>query len=213
MTTAQRRALDTLWPRYGVDLGDAPLVPSALFGRAAPAILEIGFGNGDALVAIAAARPECDFIGVEVHAPGVGGALLKLAEAELKNVRVIRADGNDVLAHLAAGSLHGVHLYFPDPWPKKRHHKRRLLQPAFAARLCDALAPDGYLHCATDWENYAAQMLSVLEATPGLVNTAGAGRYADRPVSRPVTRFEERGRVEGRPVRDLFFRRGYGTSD
>jgi tRNA (guanine-N7-)-methyltransferase len=208
MTAAQARALEVLWPRYGVDLGDVSLVPSALFGRVAPVILEIGFGNGDALVAIATARPECDFIGVEVHGPGVGSALLKLAGTELKNARVIRADGNDVLARLTPGSVHGIHLFFPDPWPKKRHHKRRLLQPEFAARLCDALAPNGYLHCSTDWQEYAAQMLVVLEATPGLVNTAGAGRYAERPVSRPVTRFEKRGRAQGRPVRDLSFRRG-----
>lgn len=207
MTEAQRRALERLWPRYGVALGDAPLVPAVLFRRAAPVILEIGFGNGDALVAAAASQPDHDFLGVEVHRPGVGSLLLKLADAGIENVRVIVADANDVLARLTPGTLQGVHLFFPDPWPKKRHHKRRLLQPAFAARLHEVLAPGGYLHCATDWEEYAAHMLAVLEATPGFVNAAGAGRYTERPASRPTTRFERRGQAEGRPVRDLLFRR------
>lgn len=207
MTDAQRRALETVWPQYGVELTDAPLVPRALFGRVAPVILEIGFGNGDALAAIAVAQPECDFIGVEVHRPGVGSLLLKLAAGDIRNIRVISADVNEVLARLAPGALAGVHLFFPDPWPKKRHHKRRLLQPAFAARLHDALASGGYLHCATDWEEYAAQMLTVLEGTPGFVNAAGAGQYAERPASRPLTRFERRGQREGRAVRDLLFRR------
>ncbi|MFL6714270.1 MAG: tRNA (guanosine(46)-N7)-methyltransferase TrmB [Sulfurifustis sp.] len=207
MTDAQRRALETLWPRYGVELTDSPLVPAAFFGRVAPLILEIGFGNGDALAAVAVAQPEHDFVGVEVHRPGVGSLLRKLVASDIRNVRLINADVNEVLARLAPGTLHGVHLFFPDPWPKKRHHKRRLLQPGFAARLRDALASGGYLHCATDWEEYAAQMLTVLEATPGFVNAAGAGHYAERPTSRPLTRFEQRGRREGRVVRDLLFRR------
>lgn len=207
ITDAQRRALETLWPRYGVDLTDALLLPPTLFGRVAPVILEIGFGNGDALAAAAAARPEQDFLGVEVHRPGVGSLLLKLAAGDLRNVRVVNADVNEVIAHLAPATLAGVHLFFPDPWPKKRHHKRRLLQPAFAAWLRDALAPGGYLHCATDWEEYAAQMLRVLEGTSGFANAAGAGSYAERPTSRPLTRFEQRGRREGRAVRDLLFRR------
>lgn len=207
MTEAQRRALDALWPRYGVALAPEPLIPARLFSRHAPVILEIGFGNGDALVAAAAAQPQYDFLGVEVHRPGVGALLLKLHAAGVDNVRVIIADANDVLARLAPGALHAVHLFFPDPWPKKRHHKRRLLRPAFAARLCVALAPGGYLHCATDWEDYATQMLDVLEATPGMTNAAGRRAYAPRPVSRPITRFELRGRAQGRAVRDLVFRR------
>jgi tRNA (guanine-N7-)-methyltransferase len=207
MTAAQRRALEELWPRYGAALSPEPIDLVQCFGRAAPVILEIGFGNGDALVAAAAAHPERNFLGVEVHRPGVGSLLLKLHAAGLANVRVINADVNDVVARLPAGSLHGVHVFFPDPWPKKRHHKRRLLQPAFAARLGALLEPGGYLHCATDWEEYAAQMLDVLEATPGFVNAAGRNRYAPRPESRPVTRFEQRGRAEGRGARDLVFRR------
>lgn len=207
MTEAQRRALDELWPRYGVNLSGEPLAWAKIFPRIAPVILEIGFGNGDALAAAAAAHPEWNFLGVEVHRPGVGSLLLKIEAAEIENVRVINADVNEVLARLPVGSLHGVHIFFPDPWPKKRHHKRRLIQPAFAARLREALAPGGYLHCATDWEDYAVQVLEVLEATPGLVNAAGPGRFAPRPPSRPVTRFERRGDEAGRPAKDLLFRR------
>jgi tRNA (guanine-N7-)-methyltransferase len=207
MTEAQRRALEQLWPRYGVAPDAAPLDLAALFGRHSPVILEIGFGNGDALAASAAALPRHDFLGVEVHRPGVGALLLKLAAADIPNVRVAIADVNDVLARLAPASLHGVHLFFPDPWPKKRHHKRRLMQPGFAVRLRDALTSGGYVHCATDWEDYAVQMREVLEATPGFGNTSGTGNYAERPASRALTRFERRGQAEGRPVRDLVFRR------
>lgn len=207
MTAAQRRALDSLWPRYGVVLVDAPLDLAATFGRRAPVILEIGFGNGDALVAAAASHPEQDFLGVEVHRPGVGSLLLKLEAAKIQNARVVVADANELLARLPPASLHGIHLFFPDPWPKKRHHKRRLMQPTFAARLCDVLESGGYIHCTTDWEDYATQMREVLEATPGLGNTAGADGYVDRPATRPLTRFEQRGRAAGRPVWDLFIRR------
>lgn len=207
MTDAQRRALDTLWPRYGVALGAGPLDLGAIFEPRAGVVLEIGFGNGDALAEFAGRHPERNFVGVEVHRPGVGSLLRKLAERDLANVRVIVADASDVLARLESACLEGIHLFFPDPWPKKRHHKRRLLQPSFAASLCRVLAPRGYLHCATDWENYAEQMLAVLEATPGFSNEAGSGRYVERPASRPLTRFESRGRAAGRPVRDLLFRR------
>jgi len=207
MTAAQRGALERLWPRFGVTLSEAPLDLGAVFGRRAPVIVDIGFGNGDALVCMATAHPEQNFLGVDVHRPGVGSLLLKLEAVGSQNVRAVVADVNEVLARLAHGALDGVHLFFPDPWPKKRHHKRRLMQPAFAQRLCDALAPGGYVHCATDWEDYAAQMLDVLEATPNLFNVAGAGSYAERPASRPMTRFEQRGLAEGRVVRDLMFRR------
>jgi len=207
MTDAQRSALERLWPRYGVTLGEVPLDLAAMFGRVSPVILDIGFGNGDALVELATAHPDKNFLGVEVHRPGVGGLLLKLEARDLGNVRVVIADVNDVVAQLAPGSLDGVHLFFPDPWPKKRHHKRRLVQPIFARRLHDALKPGGYLHCATDWEDYAMQMRDVLEATPGFGNVAGPGCYIDRPPSRPQTRFEQRGVAEGRIVRDLLFRR------
>ena len=207
MTDAQRRALESLWPRYGVTLGNDRLDLVAIFRRAAPVVLEIGFGSGEALVDFAAAHPEQDFIGVEVHRPGVGGLLLKLENANIRNVRVIRADVGDVLMRLSPGSLDGVHIFFPDPWPKKRHHKRRLMQPMFARCLRDALKSGGYVHCATDWENYAAQILEVLESTPGLENAAGAGVYVERPGSRRPTRFEQRGLAAGRVVRDLLFRR------
>lgn len=207
MTDAQRRALDDLWPRYGVVLSDAPLDPSAIFGRTAPVILEIGFGNGDALVEMAQAQPACDFLGVEVHRPGVGSLLRKLEAAGMDNVRVICADVHEVLARLPANAVNAVHLFFPDPWPKKRHHKRRLMQPTFAERLCAVLKPHGYVHCATDWEDYATQMRDVLEATTGLKNDAGCGNFAPRPPGRPRTRFEQRGQAAGRRVRDLLFRR------
>jgi tRNA (guanine-N7-)-methyltransferase len=207
MTDAQRSALERLWPRYGVTLGDARLDLAAMFGRVSPVILDIGFGNGDALVELATTHPDRNFLAVEVHRPGVGALLLKLEAGDLGNVRVVIADVNDVLAQLAPGSLDGVHLFFPDPWPKKRHHKRRLMQPTFARRLHDALKPGGYLHCATDWEDYAMQMRDVLEATPGFSNVAGPGCYIDRPASRPQTRFEQRGVAAGRIVRDLLFRR------
>ena len=210
MTEAQRRALDALWPRYGVELSDQPIALARLFSRPAPVVLEIGFGNGDALAAAATAHPEWNFLGVEVHRPGVGSLLLKLQGQALANVRVASADVNEVLARLPAGSLHGVHLFFPDPWPKKRHHKRRLLQAEFAVRLRDALAPGGYLHCATDWDEYAEQMLAVLDATPGLKNANAPGAYAPRPATRPLTRFERRGEQQGRPARDLMYRRVAG---
>lgn len=207
ITDAQRSALERLWPRYGVTLGDVRLDLAAMFGRVSPVILDIGFGNGDALVELATTHPDKNFLGVEVHRPGVGALLLKLEAGDLRNARVVIADVNDVLAQLAPGSLDGVHLFFPDPWPKKRHHKRRLMQPTFATRLHDALKPGGYLHCATDWEDYAMQMRDVLEATPGFSNVSGPGCYIDRPASRPQTRFEQRGVAAGRIVRDLLFRR------
>ena len=211
MTDAQRDALASLLPRYEISLTDAPLALSQTFGRSAPVILEIGFGNGDALAALAQAHPEQDFLGVEVHRPGVGSLLQKVESAQIRNVRVAIIDVMDVLARLPNASLHGVHLFFPDPWPKKRHHKRRLLQAPFAARIAELLAPGGYLHCATDWPNYAEQMLEVLSVTPGLANTSPNGGYVERPSSRPMTRFEKRGEREGRPARDLVFRKvGYG---
>jgi tRNA (guanine-N7-)-methyltransferase len=207
MTDAQREALDSLLPRYRLALGDESLNLPSIFGRHAPVVLEIGFGNGDALAALAAAHPEWDFIGVEVHRPGVGALLQKLAAANLANVRVAVTDVMEVLARLPLASLHAVHLFFPDPWPKKRHHKRRLLQPNFARQVSELLAPGGYFHCATDWPDYAEQMLSVLSATPGLANAAPHGGYSERPLSRPVTRFERRGEREGRPARDLLYRK------
>jgi tRNA (guanine-N7-)-methyltransferase len=167
-------------------------------------VLEIGFGMGDATAQVAAAMPETDFIGVEVHEPGVGALLKRVGEQGLDNVRIVAHDAVDVLQHmLAPASLAGVHLWFPDPWHKKRHHKRRLVQPALVALLASRLAPGGYLHCATDWQPYAEQMLAVLSAEPSLANTATA--YATRPDWRPRTKFEIRGLKLGHGVWDLLF--------
>jgi len=206
MTPAQARALRELYPRYGVPFTGEPLDFAALFGRRAPVVLEIGSGMGETTAAIAAMRPEADFIAVEVHAPGVGSLLNRIAAAGLSNVRVIRHDAVEVLERMIPDeSLAGIHLFFPDPWPKKRHHKRRLVQPAFAALAACKLALGGYLHAATDWTDYAEWMLQVLSAEPLLENTAA--RFAPRPAWRPPTKFEARGVRLGHEVRDLLFRR------
>jgi tRNA (guanine-N7-)-methyltransferase len=207
MTDAQRRALADLWPRYGVNEG-GPLTLSDLFGREAPRVVEVGFGNGDALLALASAHPQWDFLGIEVHPPGIGRLLLGLAARELTNVRILRGDAVEAFARrLPPASVDQVNLWFPDPWPKKRHQKRRLVQPAFVADVARVLAPGGRLHLATDWEPYAEQMLAVLEGEPRLVNEAGTGRFQDGPGERPVTRFERRGRLLGHRVWDLSLRR------
>ncbi len=209
MTEAQRRALAELLPRYGIAAdGEGPLDFEAIFARCAPVALEIGFGAGEALAAMARAHPERDFLGIEVHRPGVGRLLRRLAEENLDNVRVMIADAKEVLAaRIPDASLAAVYLFFPDPWPKKRHHKRRLVQPDFAALLSRRLAPGGLIYAATDWEDYAVQMLSVFSRTPGLENAAGAGRFAERPRERPLTRFERRGQALGHRVYDLLFRK------
>jgi tRNA (guanine-N7-)-methyltransferase len=203
----QQRALRELGPRFVLPYVAQPLDLGATFGRVAPRVLEIGFGMGDATAAVAAAQPGCDFIGVEVHAPGVGALLKRIGELQLTNLRLVQHDAVDVVERMIPpASLAGVHLWFPDPWHKKRHHKRRLLQPAFVAALVARLAPGGYLHCATDWQPYAEQMLEVLDGEPALVNTAPAG-YAPRPGWRPLTKFEQRGLKLGHGVRDLVFTR------
>jgi tRNA (guanine-N7-)-methyltransferase len=207
ITQAQKRALEELMPRHGIPYSPAPLDLDRVFGRAAPRVLEIGFGNGDTLVGLAAQSPARDFIGVEVHPPGVGHCLLEVESRGLANVRVIAHDAVEVLAHqLAPASLDEVLLYFPDPWPKKRHHKRRIVQPAFAALVADRLKPGGRLKLATDWEPYAAWMLEVLDAAPGLENAAPGGGCVDRP-ERGATRFERRGRRLGHRVFDLEYLR------
>ncbi|NBC49840.1 MAG: tRNA (guanosine(46)-N7)-methyltransferase TrmB [Gammaproteobacteria bacterium] len=177
--------------------------------RTRPITLEIGFGDGESLAAMAAAEPARDFIGLEVHRPGVGHLLLALERLGLDNVRVLRADASALLAsRLPAGSLDRVQLFFPDPWPKKRHHKRRIVQPGFIAAVARALRPGGTFHLATDWPPYAEWMLEMLDGAPELfVNQAGPGRYAERPASRPITKFERRGQRLGHPVHDLLYRR------
>lgn len=205
ITLAQHAALERLWPVFGLDLAQ-PFKPAEAFGREAPLVLEIGFGNGDSLAQMAAATPDKSFVGVEVHHPGVGHLLLKIEEFGLRNVRVACADAVEFVGgQLADRSLSGVQVFFPDPWHKKRHHKRRLINAEFTALLVAKLKPGGVLHCATDWQDYAEQMLAVLEASPGLRNLAGAGRYSERPEQRPLTKFEARGQRLGHGVWDLLF--------
>ena len=206
MGTGQQRALQTLGPRYVLPFAAQPLEPEAVFGRQAPLVVEIGFGMGDATAAVAQALPATDFLGVEVHEAGVGALLRHIGERGLENLRIVRHDAVEVLEQMIPPhSLAGVHVWFPDPWHKKRHHKRRLIQPAFVRLLASRLAPAGYLHCATDWEPYAQQMLEVLSAEPALANTAEG--FAPRPAWRPLTKFETRGLKLGHGVWDLLFKR------
>jgi tRNA (guanine-N7-)-methyltransferase len=203
---AQQRAYEDLMPRYGVPYQPRPLDLAAVFGREAPTVAEIGFGMGETTARIALENPETNYLCMEVHAPGVGSLLKQVAEHALTNVRIVRHDAVEVLRDMvAAGSLAGIHVFFPDPWPKKRHHKRRLVQPAFAELAASRLAPAGYIHVATDWQEYAEHVLAVLSATPGLVNTAPD--FAPRPASRPETKFERRGLRLGHGVWDLVFER------
>jgi len=206
LTAAQQRACDELLPRYGIPFRDARLDLDQVFGRPAPRILEIGFGMGETTADIAARHPENDYLGIEVHTPGVGSLLKRIADARLANVRVIQHDAVEVLqAMIPEASLDGVHIYFPDPWPKKRHHKRRLLQPSFTALLASRTKPGAYVHVATDWEDYALAILEVLRAEPALENTAA--EFAPRPQWRPETKFEARGLKLGHRVWDVLFRR------
>jgi len=206
MGSGQQRALADLAPRFVLPFADQPLDIDATYGRRAPLIVEIGFGMGLATAAIAAARPETNFLGIEVHEPGVGALLQRIEEHQLSNLRIVQHDAVEVLTSMIApGSLAGVQVFFPDPWPKKRHWKRRLIQPPFVALLASRLAIGGVLHCATDWQPYAEQMLAVLSAEPLLANTAPT--YAPRPGYRPETKFERRGLALGHGVWDLVFRR------
>jgi tRNA (guanine-N7-)-methyltransferase len=204
MGSGQVRALSELGPRFVLPYAPAPIDCAAQFGRVAPVVLEIGFGMGQATAKIAAARPDTDFIGIEVHEPGVGALLKIIGEQGLTNLRLLQHDAVEVLEHMIPpGSLAGVHVFFPDPWHKKKHNKRRLIQPGLVALLASRLAPGGVLHCATDWEPYAVQMLEVLAAEPLLANTAAG--YAPRPDYRPLTKFENRGIKLGHGVWDLVF--------
>jgi tRNA (guanine-N7-)-methyltransferase len=205
ITQAQKRALAELLPRYGIPYAPAVFDLDRVFGRAAPRVLEIGFGNGDTLVELASSFPNRDFIGVEVHPPGIGHCLLAVESLGLANLRVVAHDAVEVLAHMIPpASLDEVLVYFPDPWPKKRHHKRRIVQPEFASLVASRLRPGGRFRLATDWEPYAAWMLEVLNASPDFTNAAPDGGCVERP-ERGATRFERRGRRLGHRVYDLDF--------
>lgn len=207
ITTAQQRALETLWPRYGLDQSKL-LNLTEVFGRKADIHLEIGFGMGDALVTMAKTHPEHDYLGIDVHRPGIGSLLLKIEAEQLTNVRVLEADAVEVLQNcLPPKSLAVVYLFFPDPWPKKRHQKRRLVQPEFVHLLAQRMTTGGHLYLATDWQDYAAQMLQVLEATSDFVNSYTKGKFAPRPTERPLTKFEQRGQRLGHQVWDLIYQR------
>ncbi|MGB3289657.1 MAG: tRNA (guanosine(46)-N7)-methyltransferase TrmB [Burkholderiaceae bacterium] len=206
ITPGQKEALDHLMPLWSLPYRNAQLDFDKAFGRQAPTVLEIGFGMGETTQKIALARPGDNFLGVEVFNAGVGAMLKRIEESELGNVRIIQHDAVEVARDMIPpDSLAGVHIYFPDPWPKKRHHKRRLIQPAFIALLASRIKPGGYIHCATDWENYAEQMLEVLSGESSLANTANG--YAPRPEFRPQTKFETRGLRLGHGVWDLIFKR------
>ncbi len=208
ITEAQQRALELLWPKYGIEFEASLLDLGAAFGRTAPRVIEIGFGNGENLVALAAAHPEKDFLGVEVHRSGVGRLLLAAEERGLGNVRVICHDAVEVLEQqIPLQSLDEALILFPDPWPKKRHHKRRLIQPAFVDLLVGRLKSGGRLKLATDWQPYAEHMLEVLSACRELRNESPQGNFTERPSERAPTRFEKRGERLGHGVWDLSFRR------
>jgi len=206
VSNAQQRAHETLLPKYGIPYAPGLIDLDHVFGRRAPKILEIGFGMGETTAAIAALHPENDYLGIEVHTPGVGSLLKAIEEEGLTNVRIVQHDAVEVLCHMIGhGTFDGVHVFFPDPWPKKRHHKRRLLQPAFVALLVERMKPGAYLHVATDWQEYAEYVLAVLKNNPLLENTAMD--YAPRPAYRPQTKFETRGLKLGHGVWDVIFKR------
>lgn len=210
LTAAQGRAFTELWPRFGLDwTPGAPFDLAALFGNDRPVVLEIGFGNGESLATMAERDPERNWLGIEVHRPGIGHLLLEIERRGLSNLRLLCQDAVEVLrSGIVPGALDAVYLFFPDPWPKKRHHKRRILTQELVELLARAIRPGGIFHTATDWAPYAEQMLRVLEGAPHLFeNTAGPGAYAPRPASRPPTKFERRGERLGHPVVDLVYRR------
>ncbi len=204
LSNAQRRACETLLPKYGIAFNQSLLDLNQIFDRRAPKILEIGFGMGESTATIAQIHPENDYLGIEVHTPGVGSLLNQIEKLGLTNLRIIQHDAVEVLQHmLPAECLDGIHIFFPDPWPKAKHHKRRLIQPALVTRLCEHLKPQGYIHVATDWEDYAMQVLQVLSHEPRLSNITSD--YAPRPEYRPLTKFEQRGLKLGHGVWDLIF--------
>lgn len=208
LTKGQQRALEELWPRFGVDFTPQQLDLDTLFGRTAPRILEIGFGNGGALAQLAQQHPENDYFGIEVHRPGVGNLLIQVEKHHLTNVRVSQHDAVEVLeAQIPNNSLDAVYLFFPDPWHKKKHHKRRIVQPAFVEMVQARLKDDGILHMATDWEDYTEHMLDVMRQFPAFENTAGDEQFSPRPEYRPLTKFEQRGQKLGHGVWDLIYRK------
>ena len=208
LTPGQRRAFKRYWPVYGVETEDQPLDFFTLFGNRNPVWLEIGFGNGESLVQMAALYPERNYLGIEVHPPGVGHCLLKAAEADIDNLRLVNQDAMQVLRdHIPAASLVGLQLFFPDPWHKKRHHKRRIVQPDFLALAARSLQPGGIFHAATDWQDYAEHILGLLREHPAFENLSADGTYIPRPQDRPLTKFEQRGQRLGHGVWDLQFRR------
>lgn len=207
MTPGQQHAIDQLWPKYGLE-PDQTQQFSQIFRRSAPLFLEIGFGNGEALVEMATANPDHDYLGIEVHSPGIGHLLLQVQQRELTNIRVYCHDAIDILEQqIADGGLTGIHLFFPDPWQKKRHHKRRIVRPDFMALISRKLLRGGYFHAATDWEDYAEHMLEVLEQQSVLANESSDATYCKRPDYRPITKFERRGVHLGHGVWDLIFRK------
>ena len=208
MTPVQKQALEAHWTRWGLEYEGGVLTADAVFGRPGSVVLEIGFGMGQSLLAMAEASPDTHFIGIEVHKPGVGKLLHSMESRGVENIRVYRHDAVEVLRDcIADASLDTVQIFFPDPWHKKRHNKRRLIQPAFVAQLVRKLKVGAILHLATDWEDYARYMMDVLGATEGLTNTVGTGQYAPRPEHRPLTKFELRGERLGHGVWDLIFAR------
>ena len=206
LTDGQRQALEQLWERYGLERASGRLDPQAVFGRDAPRVLEIGYGMGQSLAAMAAAEADKDFIGIEVHRPGVGALLMAIRDGQLRNLRSYCDDAVDILnLCIPDHSLSRVQLYFPDPWPKKKHHKRRIVQPGWVQLIHGKLTPGGVLHMATDWEPYAEHMMAVMNDAEGFVNQAGDGQFSPRPDWRPETKFERRGEKLGHGVWDLLF--------
>jgi tRNA (guanine-N7-)-methyltransferase len=209
LTPGQQRAFDSNWPRFGIDYSGTPLDLPAIFSNDRPVFVEIGFGNGESLAQMAQSHPENNYLGIEVHRPGVGHILLKTEELGLQNLRVMRHDAIEVLDHcLREQSIDGLFLFFPDPWHKKRHHKRRILKQSFVEKIARVIKHGGFFHAATDWEHYAEQMMSVMSNASDLFeNSAGAGQFTPRPEYRPLTKFEQRGHRLGHGVWDLVFRR------
>ena len=208
MTEAQRKAFEVSWPVYGLKLADGAINTDVIFGRTGQKVLEIGFGMGTSLIEMAVASPNTDFIGVEVHPPGVGTLMNSARIEDLSNLRVYLADANDVLEEcFATQSIDRLQLYFPDPWHKKKHNKRRIVKSTFVQQVREKLRSNGILHMATDWQHYADQMMETLSEAEGFENCAGAGQYSERPSYRPITKFEKRGEKLGHGVWDLVFKK------